>query len=50
MSPGQCVLQHLREAEKGFSNSPRLNGDRNASGPSLNYWTGKLTAARMSYC
>ena len=38
--PGQCVLQYLREAKKGFSNSPRLDGNRNRTGPNLNYWTG----------
>ena len=40
MRPGQCVLQYLREAQRGFSNSPRLNGIRNRTGPDLNYWTG----------
>ena len=40
MRPGQCVLQYLREAQRGFSNSPRLNGNRNRTGPDLNYWTG----------
>lgn len=40
MLPGQCVLQYLREAQRGFSNSPRLNGNRNRTAPDLNYWTG----------
>ncbi len=40
MAPGECVLQYLKEAEKGFSNSPRLNGQRQNASDSLNYWTG----------
>ena len=40
MAPGDCALHFLKRLDKGFSASPRLNGERNASGPSLAYWTG----------
>ena len=40
MAPGDCVLQFLARADQGFSASPRLDGDRNSSGPHLTYWTG----------
>ena len=40
MAPGDCALQFLARADRGFSASPRLDGDRNSSGPHLRYWTG----------
>ena len=40
MAPGDCALQYLDRADKGFSASPQLNGNRNSSGPRLPYWTG----------
>ena len=38
MTPGDCALQFLARAD--LSGSPRLNGDRNSSGPHVHYWTG----------
>ena len=40
MAPGDCALQYLNRSDKGFSNSPYLNGKYTSSGPGLRYWTG----------
>ena len=47
MAPGVCALHYLKRLDKGFSASPRLNGERNASAPSLAYWTGAHAQCAM---